>query len=268
MDALHRQRPPAAVNPQVAVAADEGRTRRRRAGAPSMNTGMRTGWLISTCGLAEIQPARRITNVWYAAAGARGESRGHPYRRQCAPWQDVDQVRRVMSGAGAALRGRTIQGHHAQNGAVNSANRLTVTVTFAGCGDAFGSGGRLQACIHLRPDGAPPVLLDCGATSLTALKRCGLDPGEVGVVFVSHLHGDHFGGLPFLVLDGQFSGRADPLTVVGPPGTAARLRSAMECLFPGSTAARRRVAVRVTELAPGSPVPAGGGEAAAGAARP
>jgi ribonuclease BN (tRNA processing enzyme) len=141
-----------------------------------------------------------------------------------------------------------------------------VSVTFAGCGDAFGSGGRFQACIHLRPDGAAPVLLDCGATSLTALKRCGLDPGEVSAVFVSHLHGDHFGGLPFLVLDGQFSGRADPLTVVGPPGTAARLDAAMECLFPGSAAARRRFAVRVNELAPGATVQAAGIEATAWAA--
>jgi ribonuclease BN (tRNA processing enzyme) len=141
-----------------------------------------------------------------------------------------------------------------------------VRVTFAGCGDAFGSGGRMQACIHLRPDGGPPVLLDCGATSLTALKRCGLDPGEVGAVFVSHLHGDHFGGLPFLVLDGQFSGRAAPLTVVGPPGTAARLHAAMECLFPGSAAARRRFTVEVTELAPGATVQAAGVAAAAWAA--
>jgi ribonuclease BN (tRNA processing enzyme) len=149
---------------------------------------------------------------------------------------------------------------------VNSADRLSVTVTFAGCGDAFGSGGRCQACIHLRPDGASPVLLDCGATSLTALKRCGLDPGEVGVVVVSHLHGDHFGGLPFLVLDGQFAGRVEPLIVVGPPGTAARLHAAMECLFPGSSAARRRFAVRVRELAPGATVQEAEVEAAGWAA--
>jgi len=146
---------------------------------------------------------------------------------------------------------------------MGSADRATVSVTFAGSGDAFGSGGRLQACIHLRPDGAPPVLLDCGATSLAALKRCGFDPSEVAAVFVSHLHGDHFGGLPFLVLDGQFSGRAQPLTVVGPPGTAARLDMAMDCLFPGSAAAARRFAVRVTELAPGSTARAAGVEAAA-----
>ena len=82
-----------------------------------------------------------------------------------------------------------------------------VVVTFAGSGDAFGSGGRFQACIHIkRPDPARPVLLECGATSLTALKRCCLDPGEVRTVVVSHLHGDHFGGLPFLILDGQFRG--------------------------------------------------------------
>lgn len=49
-------------------------------------------------------------------------------------------------------------------------------VTFAGSGDAFGGGGRYQACIHLRGPGQPPVLLDCGATSLSALKASGLDP--------------------------------------------------------------------------------------------
>ena len=142
-----------------------------------------------------------------------------------------------------------------------------ITVTFAGCGDAFGSGGRFQACIHLRPEfpeapeasAAPeapaalagPVLLDCGATSLAALRRCGLDPGEITAVFVSHLHGDHFGGLPFLILDGQFSRRVAPLAVVGPPGTQQRLAAAMECLFPGSTQVRRRFEVSVVELSPG-----------------
>jgi len=126
-----------------------------------------------------------------------------------------------------------------------------VTVTFAGSGDAFGSGGRHQACIHIRRGDGPPVLLDCGATSLTALKSLGLDPGEIGAVFVSHLHGDHFGGLPFLILDGQFSGRSSPLTVAGPPGTGARLHQAMEVLFPGSASVTRRFGVEVVELSPG-----------------
>jgi ribonuclease BN (tRNA processing enzyme) len=141
------------------------------------------------------------------------------------------------------------------------------TVTFAGCGDAFGSGGRFQACIHIRPGtGQAPVLLDCGATSLTALRQAGLDPGEIGAAFVSHLHGDHFGGLPFLILDAQFSRRTAPLDIVGPPGTEQRLTAAMECLFPGSTQVRRRFEVTVTELAPGHTQTAGGVTARAWAA--
>jgi ribonuclease BN (tRNA processing enzyme) len=126
-----------------------------------------------------------------------------------------------------------------------------LTVTFAGSGDAFGSGGRYQACIHLRRPDGPPVLLDCGATSLSALKNLGLDPNEIGAVFISHLHGDHFGGLPFLILDGQFSRRTESLTIAGPPGTAARLRQAMEVMFPGSAGVQRRFRVDVVEIAPG-----------------
>lgn len=143
-------------------------------------------------------------------------------------------------------------GDHAHNETVTLADSGAVTITFAGSGDAFGSGGRFQACIHLRPSTGPPVLLDCGASSLAALKRCDLDPGQVAAVFISHLHGDHFGGLPFLVLDGQFSHRTRPLAVIGPPSTGNRLQTAMECLFPGSWVARRRFAVDVIELGPGS----------------
>ena len=134
-----------------------------------------------------------------------------------------------------------------------------VTVTFAGSGDAFGSGGRYQACVHVRPPGgAAPVLLDCGATSLAALRSCGLDPGEIAAVFVSHLHGDHFGGIPFLVLNAQFARRTSPLTVIGPPGTARRLPELMESMFPGSWRVRRRFAVDIAELRPGAAVTAAG----------
>ena len=121
-------------------------------------------------------------------------------------------------------------------------------VRFVGSGDAFGSGGRWQTCIHLAA-GGQVLLVDCGATSLVALKAQGLDPDTVGAVAVTHLHGDHFGGLPFLILDGQFSRRSEPLLVAGPPGIRGRLAEAMEILFPGSAGARRRFPVQVTELA-------------------
>jgi ribonuclease BN (tRNA processing enzyme) len=127
-----------------------------------------------------------------------------------------------------------------------------VTVTFAGSGDAFGSGGRYQACIHLQGPGFGPLLLDCGASSLPALKRLGLSPNDVAAVVVSHLHGDHFGGLPFLILDGHFARRTRALTVAGPPGISRRLRDAMECLFPGSSTTARRFEIDIVDLHPGS----------------
>lgn len=127
-------------------------------------------------------------------------------------------------------------------------------VRFVGSGDAFGSGGRWQTCIQLAADGQV-LLVDCGATSLTALKAQGLDPGAVDAVAVTHLHGDHFGGLPFLILDGQFSRRTAPLLIAGPPGIRARLTAAMETLFPGSSEVTRRFPVQVTELpTDGTPV--------------
>jgi ribonuclease BN (tRNA processing enzyme) len=92
---------------------------------------------------------------------------------------------------------------------------VLMRVRFVGSGDAFGSGGRWQACIQLTvPEQV--TLVDCGATSLVALKAQGLDPGQVAAVAVTHLHGDHFGGLPLLILDGQFSHRTAPLLVAGP----------------------------------------------------
>jgi ribonuclease BN (tRNA processing enzyme) len=119
-------------------------------------------------------------------------------------------------------------------------------VHFLGSGDAFGSGGRLQACILV--EAAPgAVLLDCGATSLVAMKRAGVDPTAIEWLLVSHLHGDHFGGIPFLVLDGQFSRRTRPLVVAGPPGVQARVESAMDILFPGSAATQRKFELRFVE---------------------
>jgi ribonuclease BN (tRNA processing enzyme) len=84
-----------------------------------------------------------------------------------------------------------------------------VRVTVEGSGDAFGSGARYQTCIALTGDGQghPTLLVDCGATALTALCEQQIDPNRIRTVVVSHVHGDHFGGLPFLILDGQFRRR-------------------------------------------------------------
>lgn len=127
-----------------------------------------------------------------------------------------------------------------------------VKLKILGCGDAFGAGGRLNTCFLLDRGGGPNLLVDCGATSLVSMRRFGVDPNSIDAILISHLHGDHFGGLPIYILDAQvISARVKPLVIVGPPSIGARLRDAMESLFPGSSNAQRKFDVEVIELIPG-----------------
>ncbi|MEM9358318.1 MAG: MBL fold metallo-hydrolase, partial [Pseudomonadota bacterium] len=114
-------------------------------------------------------------------------------------------------------------------------NRGSVRLSVVGCGDAFGSGGRLQTCFHVAlPD--TQFLIDCGATALIGLQRLALNPNNVDTIVLSHLHGDHYAGLVWWIMHAQYvSDRSTPLTVIGPEGTRERYLGAAEVLFPGST---------------------------------
>jgi ribonuclease BN (tRNA processing enzyme) len=101
---------------------------------------------------------------------------------------------------------------------------------FVGCGDAFGSGGRLATCFHVVGAGAN-FLIDCGASSLIGLNRLGIARETIDAILVTHFHGDHFGGLPYFVLDAHFGKRGRPLVVAGPPGIDSWLVRAMEAAF-------------------------------------
>lgn len=122
-------------------------------------------------------------------------------------------------------------------------------LTVVGCGDAFGSGGRLQTSYHVAAAGTQ-FLIDCGASTLIGFNRLQLDPNTVPTIFISHLHGDHYAGLVWWLLHAKHVGkRATPLTIAGPPGIQARLRAASEALFPGSFKAARRHELSFVELA-------------------
>ena len=128
-----------------------------------------------------------------------------------------------------------------------------VEVRFVGSGDAFGSGGRFQTCIALRSSKGL-FLVDCGASSLIAMRQQQIEPRDVTKILITHLHGDHFGGLPFFLLDAQLvSKRTAPLTLVGPPGLEARLMEAMEILFTGSSKVEPNFEIRFVELKPRTP---------------
>jgi ribonuclease BN (tRNA processing enzyme) len=128
---------------------------------------------------------------------------------------------------------------------------VTIDLTFIGSGDAFGTGGRFNTCF-LVTSGQNAFLIDCGASSLVALKQNEINPNDISTIFISHLHGDHFGGLPFFLLDAHLvSKRTNCLTIAGPPGLRARLDMAMEALFSNSSKIPWRFKVDVVELPEG-----------------
>lgn len=121
------------------------------------------------------------------------------------------------------------------------------TLTFVGSGDAVGSGGRLQTCFHVETE-STQFLLDCGASAVPALKRYGINVHSIETILLTHLHGDHFGGIPFYILDAQFAKRTAPLTIAGPPGTEKRVLDAMEVMFPGLSETDHAFDITFTEL--------------------
>jgi ribonuclease BN (tRNA processing enzyme) len=126
-----------------------------------------------------------------------------------------------------------------------------VSVLFLGSGDAFSAGGRFQAGCLVRGSDTS-LLLDCGATTLTALRREGIRPDEIDAILISHFHGDHFSGLPFLFLDAIYSeSRARPLCIAGPHGIEERVRSLFKALYPDSSAKPLPFELRFREMAPG-----------------
>ena len=109
-----------------------------------------------------------------------------------------------------------------------------VIFTCLGSGDAFGNGGRLQSCYHISA-GGQQFLLDCGSSVLSGLKRQGLSAAAIDTVIISHLHGDHFGGIPFLLLDGKYGDkRTAPLTLIGPKGLQQAVEALAAILYPGT----------------------------------
>ena len=120
---------------------------------------------------------------------------------------------------------------------------------FIGCGDALGSGGRANTCFHVTGDSVN-FLIDCGASSLPALKRFDVISDSIDLILITHFHGDHFGGLPFFLLDAQFTRRTRPLVIAGPRGIEARLTQVMEALFEHSSKTKQRFDLSVVEFNP------------------
>jgi ribonuclease BN (tRNA processing enzyme) len=133
-------------------------------------------------------------------------------------------------------------------------------VVFVGTSDAFGAGGRRQAAILARgPGGA--VLLDCGGTTVSGLAALGIARDEIDAVAISHFHGDHYAGIPQLLLAALYEDeRRRPLVIAGPVGVELRVRTLSRAHGYALEEREWPFPIRFVELPAGRPVPVGPGE--------
>ncbi|MHA2203475.1 MAG: MBL fold metallo-hydrolase, partial [Candidatus Hodarchaeales archaeon] len=110
-------------------------------------------------------------------------------------------------------------------------NTSEVRIAFLGVGDAFASGGGKSAStfIEIEKQG---ILLDCGPHSLQALKESGRRTNDINIILISHYHGDHFGGIPFLLLEASIQQkRKKLLTIIGPPNIEKKVNELYTLLY-------------------------------------
>ncbi|MFQ5666656.1 MAG: MBL fold metallo-hydrolase [Candidatus Binatia bacterium] len=132
-----------------------------------------------------------------------------------------------------------------------------VQVSFLGTGDAFSASGRHQAGYLIRAGGTS-FLLDVGASTLTSMKQHGVDPGAIDLILVSHLHGDHFAGLPYLFLQYIYEQpRRRPLRIAGPAGTEERVWALYRATYRDLAAEPLPFKLEFMEMPPGTPVSLG-----------
>ena len=123
---------------------------------------------------------------------------------------------------------------------------MELSVFFAGTAGSVPSARRGLPAILLRR-GADRILIDCGeGTQRQLIRSVGL--ADLHKIFITHLHADHWLGLPGMLKSFELRDRERPLSVYGPPGTLELMR-AMRIIY-----GRLSYPFEVIELAPGDAV--------------
>ncbi len=97
-------------------------------------------------------------------------------------------------------------------------------VCLLGTGGMMPLPGRFLTSLLMRYNGES-VLIDCGEGTQVAIRKKGWSMNPIGLICVTHFHGDHISGLPGLLLSIGNSDRTDPVTIVGPKGLESVVRS-------------------------------------------
>jgi ribonuclease BN (tRNA processing enzyme) len=130
-------------------------------------------------------------------------------------------------------------------------------IIFLGTGDAFSAGGRHLAAYLMQSPGGT-LLLDCGPTVLASLNRHGLSAEPIDAILLTHFHGDHFAGLPFLFLHYIYiEPRSRPLKIIGPSGVENRVMMIFRAMYADTAEVPLPFALEFIEAQPREPISAG-----------
>ena len=123
-------------------------------------------------------------------------------------------------------------------------------VIFLGTGDAFSPEGRCQAGYVIESPGSS-LLLDCGSTILVSLHGHTIPAEPIDAIFLSHYHGDHIAGLPFLFLHFiNMEPRNRPLKIIGPPGVEDRVIAIFRAMYTDTAAEPLPFKIEFIEVQP------------------
>jgi ribonuclease Z len=127
-------------------------------------------------------------------------------------------------------------------------NQTQIELLFLGSGNAFAPG---RAYGSFLVDNR--ILFEATPTTLPAIRELNIPLEDIQYIFISHFHGDHCFGLPFIFLDHYFvTKRKKPLTIIGPKGLKKLSYTLIDLAFPDT---RRRYSrnfpMKILEVSPG-----------------
>ncbi|NJC25346.1 ribonuclease Z [Neolewinella antarctica] len=100
-------------------------------------------------------------------------------------------------------------------------------VTILGTAGAVPSHGRFCSGVVLRTE-TTDILIDCGEGTQMQLQNAGIGMGKCKLILITHLHGDHYFGLPGLLSSLALSGRTEPLLIISPLHLRPRINALFE----------------------------------------